>query len=976
MGTTIANLNVVLAAVATTFIKEVEKASKAADAAGKEFERMYRRASAESAVAEQSFQKAFKFASSEAALAERQMAAMHAKAAEAAQAQARNVEALGQGATQAGGILTGALTVPILGTAAAAVTMAAKLEAAEKGLASVSGSSEATAAKLAELREVSKLPGLGFIQAIEGQTRLQAAGLSADVATLALRGFGNAIAIVGGGKAELDGVTLALGQIASKGKISAEEINQLAERVPQIRQAMIAAFGTADTEALQKMGIGAEQFIQKVTTELEKLPMAAGGIKNTFENLNDSLLISMARIGEVLAPLIERAAPLLEKLIAQVERAAQWFGELPQPVQNFAIALAGIAAVVGPVLLAVGSLMSVATALAPAVAAIAPVLGVSAGALAGWGVAIVAAGAALAALGVWVYDNWEPIKATLMQAWAGIAEYWAFYWESVQKNFETLWGYFGPAVEFIFGPVVKSLGILWDAIGSHWGSVWDGISGFLSALWSGIVTVAGKAWNAVVGAIDDAIKWIRQHVPGMEKLLTLDKAWDGAKRLEAAQKEVAAAVKSTERATNSAKPKFEAFAGAHGKVTAAAGVAKTEHLALERQLAATRREVEATKKELDALGAALTKQKEFNDLVAASDALTASLQAQAGQLKNVSSIEMPAVVAGIVTAVPEVTAFADEFGTVATKAEAALGSAGTELSGWVSNAQTEAGNFRTQFVDKILGGFQDIVPKMSSLLTGAVSLSKIGSQFKQLGLDALDLWFKPMQDAITGPQGIIQQGLTALTNKLLDVQGLTGQIFGGLNIPGVGGGGGGSTPGAPSGGGGGGGFSGGGGDPLSAVTGVITAISSVWGNFQNLEIESGIDLIEENTRWLKRGLVELPDSLLNQFKAFAAVFGTSGFVTYYMIEMDGSLNAIQNSVGLLFDYSRGFFSNAYDLLDRIAGRAAGIQSDMSATKAILQTIRDRSTTLTFNITVNASGSSSTSTQTVTLNQAIGWGVSP
>jgi tape measure domain-containing protein len=162
------------------------------------------------------------------------------------------------------------------------------MDSLERGLTTVSGSAEQTEAQLTRLREVAKSPGLGFREAIQGSVRLQAAGMSAKLAERSLSEFGNALASVGGGKAELDGVTRALSQIMSKGKVSAEEINQIAERVPQIRVVMEKAFGTADTEKLQKMGIDSETFINRVVTAMHELPRATGGVQNSIENLSDS----------------------------------------------------------------------------------------------------------------------------------------------------------------------------------------------------------------------------------------------------------------------------------------------------------------------------------------------------------------------------------------------------------------------------------------------------------------------------------------------------------------------------------------------------------------------------------------------------------------------------------------------------------------------------------------------------------------
>src|SRR5690606_24303989 len=105
-----------------------------------------------------------------------------------------------------------------------------------------------------------------------------------------------------------EGVQSALVQIAAKGRISAEEILQLQERLPQIRQAMIAAFGTSDTEVLAKRGIGAQEFIRKITAEFAKLPPVAGGARNSLDNFRDAL-------GDVARNAAQTLLPRLESLL-------------------------------------------------------------------------------------------------------------------------------------------------------------------------------------------------------------------------------------------------------------------------------------------------------------------------------------------------------------------------------------------------------------------------------------------------------------------------------------------------------------------------------------------------------------------------------------------------------------------------------------------------------------------------------------
>jgi len=250
------------------------------------------------------------------------------------------------------------LTAPVLALGASVIKTATDMDSLKRGLTAVAGSSEEAERQLKRLQEVAKLPGLGFRDAVEGSIRLQAAGFNAALAERSLKAFGNALATVGKGKAELDGVTLALSQIASKGKISAEEINQLAERVPQIRVAIKEAFGTADTEVLQKAGIKAEEFVTRVVAQLEKLKQVSGGPKNAFENLSDAVEKSASRIGEKFFPIIEATLPKLESLATGAADAVDAFLLLPEPIKNTAIALGALTLAAGPVSSAVSGVIS------------------------------------------------------------------------------------------------------------------------------------------------------------------------------------------------------------------------------------------------------------------------------------------------------------------------------------------------------------------------------------------------------------------------------------------------------------------------------------------------------------------------------------------------------------------------------------------------------------------------------------------
>jgi tape measure domain-containing protein len=197
-----------------------------------------------------------------------------------------------------------------------------------RGLAAYSRNADELQNQLGRLQEIAKLPGLGLSEVRQGVLSLEAAGLTATLAERSIKAFGNALALAGRGKAELDGVILALSQIASKGALSAEEINQIAERVPQIRQVLVQAFGTASTEAIQNMGMTATDAIGKIITGLEQLPKAAGGIQNTLDNLSDLFDQAVLPIGRGIGDMLIAATPAMENMIGLLQQFGLQIGQV------------------------------------------------------------------------------------------------------------------------------------------------------------------------------------------------------------------------------------------------------------------------------------------------------------------------------------------------------------------------------------------------------------------------------------------------------------------------------------------------------------------------------------------------------------------------------------------------------------------------------------------------------------------------
>lgn len=255
-----------------------------------------------------------------------------------------------------GSELTNSISIPIIGAGAAAVSSFADIERSSKALeTALGGNAEAARIELELLRKAAENPGLGFEQAIQGSVRLQAVGFSAEQSRRSLLAFGNAIALAGGTAVDLDGVSLALTQIASKGKVSAEEINQISERVPQLRKVMQETFGTTAGKEIEELGVSAEDFVRIVTAEFEKLPQAQNTLSNSFQNLGQTVRLALAGLGEEINAVFD-VQGLVERISERVTSAIASFKELDDQTKRNILRFAAVAASIGPVLIGVSKL--------------------------------------------------------------------------------------------------------------------------------------------------------------------------------------------------------------------------------------------------------------------------------------------------------------------------------------------------------------------------------------------------------------------------------------------------------------------------------------------------------------------------------------------------------------------------------------------------------------------------------------------
>lgn len=458
---------------------------------------------------------------------------------------------VGDAFTKVGAGLTAAVSVPLAGIGVAAVKAASDLEKARIGFTTMLGSAEAAERMLKNLQQFAKETPFEFPDLVEAAQRMKALGFEADRIVPTLRTVGDTAAAMGKGKDVIDGITLALGQMTAKGKVSAEEMMQLAERGVPAWEILAKAIGVSIPEAMKMAEKGAISAAEAVPAILDGMNQKFGGsmeklsqtLTGQWSNMKDQITLALIPIGEALIPALQNLLPILSSILEKVAEGARWFGQLPEPVQTAAIAIGALATALGPALLIAGQMMTAIAALAPAFAAIGPAIGAMVSALGplaaalagppGW---IAAITAALVALGVWIYANWDKIVAVLRDAWKGIQEAWTAVWSSITGAVTKIWEAFRSTVEPVWKFIVDLVSAVWNVVTAVWEAEWRVITGALRAVWNAIAPV-------VRAAFDPIVKFLKDLWDGIESLWK--KTWDTiGKGLSGAWSAIAKAAKT------------------------------------------------------------------------------------------------------------------------------------------------------------------------------------------------------------------------------------------------------------------------------------------------------------------------------------------------------------------------------------------------------------------------------------------------
>lgn len=192
------------------------------------------------------------------------------------------------------------------------VNASVKVEGFRNSLTALYGSAQVANRVLADLQELSQLPGITFEGAVRGAVRLKTVDIEGQRALDTIREFGNAAALSGASTEEMTRAIVGLTQNVSRGQIEQDNLNQILENVPLIGNAIRDAFGSIDAEVirdqLEAAGQSVNDFVDILNDQLSKGARASTeSTANAFSNLENATFRLQAAIGDRLTPAVKEA---------------------------------------------------------------------------------------------------------------------------------------------------------------------------------------------------------------------------------------------------------------------------------------------------------------------------------------------------------------------------------------------------------------------------------------------------------------------------------------------------------------------------------------------------------------------------------------------------------------------------------------------------------------------------------------------
>ena len=225
-----------------------------------------------------------------------------------------------------------------------------------------------------------------------------------------------------------------------------------------------------------------------------------------FQTTLNQLKITGADIGNSLTTVL---APMLEQAAAALKKFSEFWQGLPEPMQQFIIKAALVAAAVGPILVGVGKVVSAAGSITGVIGKImTSVGGLSTGLTAFSSVSLlpmigIIAGVVAAVIAVveivkhwgeiteWFGGVWDKICSGVKTVGEGLKAFFTGLWDGIKTTTETAWN-----------GIKTGVSTVWNSMKTGASTVFNGIKESVSTAWNNVKTNTSTAWNNIKSTVE------------------------------------------------------------------------------------------------------------------------------------------------------------------------------------------------------------------------------------------------------------------------------------------------------------------------------------------------------------------------------------------------------------------------------------------------------------------------------------------
>lgn len=350
----------------------------------------------------------------------------------------------------------------------------------------------------------------------------------------------------------LAGLKKALQNAAKDGKTSKEAFDELQEKMGEGADKS-DAYATAIELFGAKAGPAIADAVREGRLSFDELGTSmedyAGNVGETFDatvDPLDSMTTAMNTAKDLGYEIVEAAAPMIVQALTTLRDVIQGVKEkwdnLSEGQQEMIIKIAGIAAVIGPLLVVLGTVMSTIGGIVSIVGGLLPVIGGVIGVLGG--PLTVAIGIAIAA-GALLIANWQSIKQWATDLAANVAQKWEELKTAVSTAISNLQAFLSRTWTLIKTTVLNTVESLRQGVVNKFNAARTLVSNIVSGIRTAVENAFNTAKQTVFGAIENIKTTVSEGLGKAKK--TVEDIFDNIKKaigdkLEAAKKVVGEAI--------------------------------------------------------------------------------------------------------------------------------------------------------------------------------------------------------------------------------------------------------------------------------------------------------------------------------------------------------------------------------------------------------------------------------------------------